>query len=163
MKNKVMPFLSLVSITMLISSCQTMTDRVNDKPIGKANPASVYCIDQGGQSLIKKDSKGAEIGYCRLPNGTMVNEWDFYRQGRTIQTSTDTSILIISYKPNEKDMALQAITALNGKIVYDYNSFNSFAASFDTKNIDTIKEKIEHNPSVISVERDNTVHLTTNL
>lgn len=163
MKNKIVPFLSLVSITILMSSCQTMTDRVSDKPIGMANPASVYCINQGGQSVIKKDSQGPETGYCRLSNGTIVDEWDFYRQAKNIQTSTNNSILIINYKQNEKGMALQAIAALNGEIIYDYNSFNSLAVSFNSRDIDTIKEKIKNNPSIIRVEKDSISYPTTGL
>lgn len=50
------------------------------KAIGMANPASEYCVKQGGTSEIKKDAEGNEYGVCHLPDGTVVNEWDYYRQ-----------------------------------------------------------------------------------
>jgi putative hemolysin len=46
--------------------------------IGLANPASVYCTEQGGKLEIRGESNG-QVGYCRLPNGTLVEEWAHYR------------------------------------------------------------------------------------
>lgn len=44
-----------------------------------ANPASVYCAEVGGKTIIKKTPEG-EAGYCQLPSGEVVDEWDFYRK-----------------------------------------------------------------------------------
>jgi len=43
-----------------------------------ANPASVYCKEQGGQLEIRKE-KGGEVGYCHLAYGRIVEEWVLYR------------------------------------------------------------------------------------
>jgi uncharacterized protein len=43
------------------------------------NPASVYCIERGGAIDIKESSTG-DVTYCALPDGTKVDEWEFYRQ-----------------------------------------------------------------------------------
>jgi len=43
-----------------------------------ANPASQYCIDQGG-TLEIVDEAGGQVGYCNLPDGSRVEEWEFYR------------------------------------------------------------------------------------
>jgi putative hemolysin len=43
-----------------------------------ANPASVYCVEQGGDPQIKKTAEG-EVGYCLFPDGRVVEQWDFYR------------------------------------------------------------------------------------
>ena len=40
-----------------------------------ANPASVFCVDQGGESII---DGGA--GICKLPDGTEIDEWEYYRE-----------------------------------------------------------------------------------
>lgn len=45
-----------------------------------ANPASQYCIDQGG-TLEIVDEQGGQVGYCNLPDGTRVEEWEFYQSG----------------------------------------------------------------------------------
>ena len=45
---------------------------------GVANPASVYCIEQGG-TVEMREGPGGTAGYCRLPDGRVVEEWELYR------------------------------------------------------------------------------------
>ncbi len=45
---------------------------------GLANPASVYCLEQGGTLEIRNTDEG-QVGYCTLPDGTVCEEWAFYR------------------------------------------------------------------------------------
>ena len=45
---------------------------------GIANPASVYCMKQGG-TLEMSEEAGGPVGYCRLPDGTVIEEWAFFR------------------------------------------------------------------------------------
>jgi putative hemolysin len=44
-----------------------------------ANPATVFCIKNGGKSEIRKGPRG-EYGVCRLPNGRVVEEWTYFRE-----------------------------------------------------------------------------------
>ena len=44
-----------------------------------ANPASVFCAQSGGKSEIRKGPRG-QYGVCRLPDGRVVNEWDYFRK-----------------------------------------------------------------------------------
>ena len=44
-----------------------------------ANPASEYCVAQGGTINIVKDSEGNESGMCKLADGTEVDEWEYFR------------------------------------------------------------------------------------
>lgn len=45
-----------------------------------ANPASVYCVERGGQVVIRKARDGSERGWCAfLPDGPECDEWEFYR------------------------------------------------------------------------------------
>ena len=53
--------------------------------MGIANPASVYCIEQGGKLEIRKTANG-EVGYCHLPDGRIIEEWAFFRSGTTDKT-----------------------------------------------------------------------------
>ena len=48
--------------------------------VGMANPASVFCEQQGGRSEIRTDRNGNQYGVCHLPNGTIVEEWEYFRQ-----------------------------------------------------------------------------------
>jgi peptidylprolyl isomerase/FKBP-type peptidyl-prolyl cis-trans isomerase FkpA len=45
---------------------------------GLANPAAVYCQEQGGISEIKTFKSG-QRGFCLFSDGSQCEEWDFYR------------------------------------------------------------------------------------
>ncbi len=42
------------------------------------NPASAYCTSVGGRLEIRKETTG-EVGYCHLPDGRVVEEWQLFR------------------------------------------------------------------------------------
>lgn len=67
----------LTASVMLIAGCSAHLEK--SKPVGMANPASVYCAKQGGKLDIVKTDKG-EIGYCTLPSGERIEEWSLYRR-----------------------------------------------------------------------------------
>lgn len=54
-------------------------------PAEIANPASEFCVKQGGSVEIV-DEAGGQVGYCNLPDGTRVEEWEYFRS----QTGTTT-------------------------------------------------------------------------
>lgn len=77
---KILSVLTLFTLGITMSACSTHTTTVTpEKPIGMANPASVYCEKIGGKSMTQKDAQGAEFGVCQLPNGQMVDEWELFR------------------------------------------------------------------------------------
>ncbi len=43
------------------------------------NPASLACIQAGGQSRIVRQVDGSEAGLCVWPSGRSCDEWAFYR------------------------------------------------------------------------------------
>ena len=45
--------------------------------IGMANPASEYCVSLGGRLEIRDGSDG-QTGYCHLPDGRVVEEWELF-------------------------------------------------------------------------------------
>jgi len=47
---------------------------------GMANPASVYCVDQGGKLEIR-EGDGGQYGMCVFPDGRECDEWGFFRSG----------------------------------------------------------------------------------
>jgi len=72
----------------------TTTTPISTTLPGIANPASVYCGSRGGKVEIVTNQNGQQ-GICRLPDGTSVDEWDFYRANHpsTATTgSTSTSV-----------------------------------------------------------------------
>jgi len=44
-----------------------------------ANPASVFCIDNGGTLTLQKDEAGTVSGMCTLSDGTECGEWEYFR------------------------------------------------------------------------------------
>ena len=42
-----------------------------------ANPASVYCVDQGYGLVIREDAEGNQYGVC-ISGNMECDEWDFY-------------------------------------------------------------------------------------
>jgi len=46
---------------------------------GIANPASVYCEEQGGTSETRITADGSESGVCVFPDGSEYDEWALYR------------------------------------------------------------------------------------
>ena len=59
-------------------------DFPEQKMIGMANPASVYCVEQGGESIVKQDKDGSEYGICKFKDGKEVDEWEFYRKNHDL-------------------------------------------------------------------------------
>jgi hypothetical protein len=48
---------------------------------GLPNPAALFCVKSGGSVIPRETAEGTQ-GWCRLPSGLVVEEWDFYRQSR---------------------------------------------------------------------------------
>ena len=46
---------------------------------GLPNPASVYCVESGGELEIRTDPSGGQVGICVFPDGTECEEWALYR------------------------------------------------------------------------------------
>lgn len=44
-----------------------------------ANPAVQYCLNQGGQRVVKKDTSGNIFAFCQFSDETFCEEWAFYQ------------------------------------------------------------------------------------
>ncbi len=67
--------LIVLAVVLMISGCSSS----NDDQSELANPASVYCEQQGGTVDIRTDDSGGQIGYCVFADGTEVEEWAYFR------------------------------------------------------------------------------------
>ena len=71
--------LLLGAIVASLAACSATPNKDMTPPkIGMPNPASKYCVDQGGQLEIRNEANG-QVGYCKLPNGQVVEEWELFR------------------------------------------------------------------------------------
>jgi len=57
---------------------ETDSNEENNQDIGIANPASTYCVEQGGTIVIEEEELG-QIGYCLFDDGSKCEEWTFFR------------------------------------------------------------------------------------
>ena len=65
--------------TLILTGCQSSKSvAVPTASLGMANPASVYCVEQGGTLEIRNETEG-QIRYCHLPDGQVVEEWALFR------------------------------------------------------------------------------------
>lgn len=49
-------------------------------PARMANPASEYCVSQGGTLEIVTGDTGDQGGMCHLPDGTVIEEWELFHR-----------------------------------------------------------------------------------
>jgi len=82
-------FLAVVLGTIYFYLVATKKPVVN-QPAAIANPASVYCKDQGGQSEIRNNQDGSQTGYCIFPDNSECEEWAFFRKECSIGQSKPT-------------------------------------------------------------------------
>ena len=61
-----------------VAGCGDDAEPSNTTTAGLANPASEFCVAQGGEVEIVSE-EGGEVGYCNLPDGTRVEEWEYFR------------------------------------------------------------------------------------
>ena len=90
MKN--IAFLSIIVASLSACSSVQTTDSSQTK-LGLANPASQYCVEQGGKLEIVKESNG-EVGYCHLKNGEKVEEWALFRQSQAQCVAEEATKLV---------------------------------------------------------------------
>ena len=70
-----------------ITACGSDSEPVEPTtPAELANPASVFCVEQGG-TLEIVDEAGGQVGYCNLPDGTRVEEWEYFRSENPTATT----------------------------------------------------------------------------
>ena len=73
----------LLALVLPLAACSTKAPPP-DAPqpphaIGMANPASVYCLEKGGEQIPVQSPQGVRTE-CKLPGEEVIDEWDLYRR-----------------------------------------------------------------------------------
>ncbi len=153
--NKILIGTSLIVSTLLSACSSSLQSKSTMKSIGMANPASVYCEKIGGSSITKKDASENEVGYCKLPDGTVLDEWELYRSAH----QDNQKNLIISYDMTKKQNIIDATQKQKMEIIYDLKNMNIIVVSVPEINLsETIKE-IEKIDGVLGVQEDSKMEL----
>ncbi|MBO9446608.1 DUF333 domain-containing protein [Ruegeria sp. R14_0] len=66
-----------VAALALLAACD-QADQASEQPVGLANPAATFCIEQGGQYEIQ-DGENGQSGTCTLPDGSKQDAWEYFR------------------------------------------------------------------------------------
>ena len=75
MRLKGMTGLVIIMVVLWVAvSCSSPSDSTQ-----LANPASEYCVEQGGEVDIRTDADGGQVGYCQFDDGSECEEWAFFR------------------------------------------------------------------------------------
>lgn len=70
-------FVLALVLVLFLTACTPKEPR---NPTELANPASVYCVEQGGVLEIRTDPSGNQYGWCVFfEKGLECEEWAFYR------------------------------------------------------------------------------------
>ena len=70
---------STVPTTTTIPASTPTAQAATTGTAGMANPASVNCVNVGGQSVIMTNPDGSQYGMCNFTNGTSCEEWALFR------------------------------------------------------------------------------------
>ncbi len=60
--------------------------------VGMPNPASAFCAQVGGQSVIVEDSEGAQSGVCEFSDHSQIEEWTLFRE-----TSDESNVALTKF------------------------------------------------------------------
>jgi len=72
---------------------------------GMANPASVYCEQQGG-TLEIQDTPDGQVGMCHFENGQVCEEWALFRSSGTNCTDVDGASARTYCQPGQRNAEL---------------------------------------------------------
>ena len=76
-KSKIL-FIFIFCVSSILSGCAEKVVETKEENTQIANPASVYCEEKGGKSVIEKDTFG-DIGWCHFEDGSFCEEWAYFR------------------------------------------------------------------------------------
>ncbi len=77
MKKIILLLVILFAVTTILIQCKS--DKGPEMGIVKLqNPATEYCLKHGGEVIIVSSTSG-EYGVCLFKDGSVCEEWDFFR------------------------------------------------------------------------------------
>jgi putative hemolysin len=85
-----------IGLLMLGCAQKQQNQTVNDNAT-IANPASVFCAENGGTLQITTAADGSQGGLCVFPNGSKCDEWAYYRgecspSNQTVTQNVSTNV-----------------------------------------------------------------------
>ncbi len=95
------------------------TEDLGTPQIGMPNPASKYCLDQGGRLELVQEND-AVTGYCHLADGTVCEEWAYYRgECPTATPTAQPGTVWVTPAPEALQGLLDAVAATQPAQAFD--------------------------------------------
>lgn len=64
---------------IVLSTLELTEEAEGESTATLPNPASVYCVEQGGELDLRTDAEGGQVGVCVFADGSECDEWALYR------------------------------------------------------------------------------------
>lgn len=125
-----------------------------------SNPATVYCLSQGGDFEMQKTLAGTTEGYCTLPSGIVCEVWAHYngdcpegaRDDEEEDTSTTTTDMLASTSTTMAGTtSTSVITTTSTTIISDVNDSNDSSTDEITEETASTNEESVDSSSSSSV------------
>ena len=78
MKKAIFTILVFVLVLSGCSLSRNDDNKIFDQKAGLANPASTFCVEQGGKLEMRNNDAG-QYGVCKFDDGSECEEWAFFR------------------------------------------------------------------------------------
>ena len=101
---------------------QIIYNTVEEVGLWMANPASVYCVEQGWESVIREDAEWNQYWICRFADWSEVDEWEYFRANTLSENNSELY--------SEDDLAA-AKNAIMNKISEWEVSIESFEVTYN--------------------------------
>jgi len=103
--------------TLTLAGCEKNTNTPADENVGMANPASVYCEENGGTLEIETAEDGSQGWICLFDDGSYCEEWSYYRQeckpGEIIYNTVEEEVVEEVALYTQEDLAAATDTINN--------------------------------------------------
>lgn len=101
-------FAVMMACTLVLAGCNKTTNTPEEENLGMANPASVYCEENGGTLLLQDDS-----WLCMFDDGSYCEEWSYYRgeceageiMYNTVEEEINETVGVVAYTQEDLDAA----------------------------------------------------------
>lgn len=80
---------SLFLLPLVLIAC-TEAAAPTAKPVGLANPASVFCVEEGGTVILSDAASGGDA-MCKLRDGRKVGEWEYFNEHHKAAPAPDAA------------------------------------------------------------------------
>ena len=154
-KYNLLYLIGLTSLLLALSACTPTIANPDYPSVGLANPASTYCIEQGGTLDIRTSDNGDQTGYCVFENGNECEEWAYYRHECTPDQLTqndplqNTAWQWIQYTNNETGEQLEIPTPQN--FTLNFSKENQLGLNADCNLVSGTYQLTDHNALTITL------------